>query len=58
MSPEFVDRSSTFEGDKEQFLDDLEQALDASKIISYSQGFMLKQEAAKEYNWSSTSPRL
>jgi 6-phosphogluconate dehydrogenase len=37
-------RSKTFEGDKNQFLDDLEQALYASKIISYAQGFMLMQE--------------
>ena len=41
---EFVGRQSKFEGNKEQFLDDLEQALYASKIISYSQGFMLMQE--------------
>ena len=41
---QFVGRQSKFEGNKEQFLDDLEQALYASKIISYSQGFMLMQE--------------
>jgi 6-phosphogluconate dehydrogenase len=41
---EFVGRANTFEGDKEQFLADLEQALYASKIISYAQGFMLMQE--------------
>jgi len=41
---EFVSRSQKFEGNKEQFLDDLEQALYASKIISYAQGFMLMQE--------------
>ena len=41
---EYVGRSSSFEGSKEQFLDDLEQALYASKIISYAQGFMLMQE--------------
>jgi 6-phosphogluconate dehydrogenase len=41
---EFVGRANTFEGNKEQFLDDLEQALYASKIISYAQGFMLMQE--------------
>ncbi|GAA97954.1 hypothetical protein E5Q_04634 [Mixia osmundae IAM 14324] len=40
-----------FKGDKQQFIDDLEQALYASKIISYSQGFMLMREAAKEYGW-------
>ena len=43
---EFVGRSTTFEGDKEQFLEDLEQALYASKIISYAQGFMLMQEVS------------
>lgn len=32
-----------FEGDKKKFLADLEQALYASKIISYAQGFMLIQ---------------
>ncbi|CEQ39819.1 SPOSA6832_01375 [Sporobolomyces salmonicolor] len=46
-----------FTGDKQQFIDDLEQALYASKIwtvcsVSYAQGFMLMREAAKEYNWN------
>ncbi|GAA6029436.1 hypothetical protein JCM8097_003678 [Rhodosporidiobolus ruineniae] len=40
-----------FTGDKKQFIDDLEQALYASKIVSYAQGFMLMREAAKEYGW-------
>lgn len=40
-----------FEGDKQQLIDDLEQALYASKIISYAQGFMLMRGAAKEYGW-------
>lgn len=35
--------SPNFEGDKTAFLADLEQALYASKIISYAQGFMLMQ---------------
>ena len=30
----------------------LPQALYASKIISYAQGFMLLREAAKEFVWS------
>ncbi|CAG8983886.1 hypothetical protein HYALB_00005525 [Hymenoscyphus albidus] len=55
---EFVGRSSKFEGNKEQFLDDLEQALYASKIISYAQGFMLMQSAAKEYGWSLNKPSI
>lgn len=41
-----------FEGDKKQFISDLEQALYASKIVSYAQGFMLMREAAKEYKWN------
>lgn len=36
-----------FEGDKKQFLADLEQALYASKIISYAQGFMLIQNVRR-----------
>lgn len=32
-----------FKGNKQQFIDNLEQALYASKIISYAQGFMLIQ---------------
>ncbi|EJD52203.1 decarboxylating 6-phosphogluconate dehydrogenase [Auricularia subglabra TFB-10046 SS5] len=41
-----------FRGDKQQFIDDLEQALYASKIISYTQGFMLMRETAKELGWN------
>jgi 6-phosphogluconate dehydrogenase len=37
-----------FRGDKKQFIDDLEQALYASKIMSYAQGFMLMRETARE----------
>ncbi|CAO1634620.1 unnamed protein product [Parajaminaea phylloscopi] len=44
-------QAKPFEGDKKQFIDDLEQALYASKIISYSQGFILMNAAAKENNW-------
>jgi len=40
-----------FRGDKELFIDDLEQALYASKIISYTQGFMLMRETSKELSW-------
>lgn len=35
-----------FEGDKQEFIDNLEQALYASKIISYAQGFMLIQNVS------------
>ncbi len=40
-----------FTGDKKKFVSDLEQALYASKIISYAQGYVLMREAAKEYDW-------
>ncbi|OMH79058.1 6-phosphogluconate dehydrogenase, decarboxylating [Zancudomyces culisetae] len=36
----------------QQKVDDLEQALYASKIISYAQGFMMMREASKTYNWN------
>lgn len=44
--------------DKQKFVDDLEQALYASKIISYAQGFMLIREAAKEYGWKLNNPAI
>lgn len=37
-----------FRGDKQMFIDDLEQALYASKIISYTQGFMLMRQTASD----------
>ncbi|MFZ3201193.1 MAG: decarboxylating NADP(+)-dependent phosphogluconate dehydrogenase [Candidatus Acidiferrales bacterium] len=40
-----------FEGDKKVFIEDIRQALLASKLVSYAQGFMLLREAAREYNW-------
>ena len=40
-----------FKGDKQEFVNQIFEALYASKIISYAQGFMLLKEAAKEYNW-------
>jgi hypothetical protein len=39
-------------------LDNLEQALYASKIISYAQGFMLIQNAAKDYHWKLNKPEI
>jgi len=35
-----------FEGNKQEFIDNLEQALYASKIISYTQGFILMQNVS------------
>ena len=44
--------------DRPQFVEDLKQALYASKIISYAQGFMLIREAAKEYGWELNFPSI
>ncbi|MBE0657262.1 MAG: decarboxylating NADP(+)-dependent phosphogluconate dehydrogenase, partial [Bryobacteraceae bacterium] len=41
-----------FEGDRDAFVEDIRQALLASKIVSYAQGYMLMREAAKEYGWN------
>ena len=43
--------AKTFSGDKTAFIEDLRQAVLASKIVSYAQGYTLMREAAKEYNW-------
>lgn len=42
----------SFEGDKAAFIEDLRQAVLASKIVSYAQGYTLMREAAKEYDWN------
>jgi len=41
-----------FEGDRNQWLEDLRRALYASKIVSYAQGFMLMRAAAQQYGWN------
>ncbi len=41
-----------FNGDKAQFIADLEEALYASKIVSYAQGYQLMRAAAKSYDWN------
>ena len=40
-----------FQGDRKEFVEQIRQALYASKIISYAQGYVLMKEAAKEHNW-------
>ncbi|MDR2496021.1 MAG: decarboxylating NADP(+)-dependent phosphogluconate dehydrogenase [Tannerellaceae bacterium] len=37
--------------DRAEMLEALRQALYASKIVSYAQGYLLMREAAKEYGW-------
>ena len=38
--------------DETGLLSDMQQALLFAKVISYAQGYMLMQEAAKEYSWT------
>jgi len=40
-----------FSGDRAAMIDDLEQALYASKIVSYAQGFQLMRAVAMEQGW-------
>jgi 6-phosphogluconate dehydrogenase len=42
----------SFSGDAQTFVDDVEKALYASKIISYAQGFALLNAMAKESGWT------
>jgi 6-phosphogluconate dehydrogenase len=42
----------SFSGDRQAMIENLRQAVFASKIISYAQGYLLMREAAKEYGWS------
>ena len=41
-----------FNGDREAFIADVQQALYAAKIASYTQGYMLMRAAAGEHNWN------
>ena len=41
-----------FRGEKQVFIDHIEQALFASKVVSYAQGYVLMRQAAKEYGWN------
>ena len=59
LKPERVQAASLFnktikpiEGERALWLDALRQALLASKIISYAQGFMLMRQASDEHSWA------
>jgi len=43
--------SISFKGDKQELINSIRDALYASKIVSYAQGFLLLRAAAKEYGW-------
>lgn len=45
-------KAQKIDGDKVAFVEDIRKALLASKIVSYAQGYMLMQEAAKEHKWN------
>lgn len=42
----------SYAGEKGEFIEFVRQALYASKIISYAQGFMLMRDAAREFKWT------
>jgi len=43
--------SGKYEGNKEEFVNAIKDALYASKVCSYAQGYALMKAAAKEYGW-------
>ncbi len=45
-------KAAKFVGNKAKFVDDLQQALYASKIVSYAQGYQLMRSVAKESGWN------
>ncbi|MCF7837747.1 MAG: decarboxylating NADP(+)-dependent phosphogluconate dehydrogenase, partial [Candidatus Marinimicrobia bacterium] len=51
-SKELTGPGAEFSGDRKALLDDLRQALYASKIVSYAQGYQLMRAAAAEYKWN------
>ncbi len=51
-SKHLVGPSIEFTGDKDAFIDQVFQALYASKIMSYAQGFMLLKAASDQFEWN------
>ncbi len=50
-SKQLIGPEAMFSGDRTAFLEQLRQALFASKICSYAQGYQLMRAAADEYKW-------
>ncbi|MFC2084730.1 decarboxylating NADP(+)-dependent phosphogluconate dehydrogenase [Bacteroidota bacterium] len=48
----FTRTESKYDGDKNEFINDLKNALYASKLVSYAQGFELMRYAAEEFSWN------
>jgi 6-phosphogluconate dehydrogenase len=42
----------SFTGNKKAFIEDIKNALFASKLVSYAQGYVLMRAAAAEYKWN------
>jgi 6-phosphogluconate dehydrogenase len=51
-SAELGSAISTFKGDRPAFIDDLGNALYASKIVSYAQGYMMMRAVSQESGWN------
>jgi len=47
-----------YKGDKKQFIEDVRQALYASKLCSYAQGYVQLDAAAKEFGWKLNNGNL
>jgi len=50
-SQHFELKSGGFSGDRAKFIAEIHDALYASKIVSYAQGYMLLKSAEEEYGW-------
>lgn len=50
--------TAKYSGDRKEFVNQVKQALYASKICSYAQGFVQMQAAAKEYDWKLDCGRI
>ncbi|EMI42070.1 decarboxylating NADP(+)-dependent phosphogluconate dehydrogenase [Rhodopirellula sp. SWK7] len=50
-NPEMSELAKKLVGDKQAFIDAVHDALYASKIVSYAQGFVQLQAASAEHNW-------
>ncbi len=48
----FKPSNPKFAGDRKQWVSDIRKALYASKIISYTQGYMLMRAAAQQHGWN------
>ena len=48
----FKPANPKFSGDRKQWVSDIRKALYASKIISYTQGYMLMRAAAQQHGWN------